>query len=120
MFPMIYAGELSTVFLDLRYFLIVADMKESVAYDIVNAVFALTFVVTRVFVYGYGIFSILQVQEGIRERLPLAQVAMLGLLPLGWVMNAFWGRIIAMKVVDKMLGNSKNSVKQTRVTTVSS
>ena len=104
MFPLFYLGELSTVFLNARFFFTRFGLKESWQYEAANAGFALSFIGVRVFLYGYGVLGVFQNLTALRANLSVAQQAVfLGLLPAGWLLNLYWSRLVFLKVWRRLV-----------------
>ena len=86
-------AELSTPFLNMRWFLAVLGRKEGGLYDTVSMAFALTFLLTRVLGYGIGIAHLwMQRALWLREWRGLA-LSIAG-VHAGFGLNLFWGRTV--------------------------
>ena len=95
-FAWLICGELSTPFLNLRWYLkLVGGNKESTGMKVNNVVFALLFFVSRVVVYGLGLAHIVAnrtfLMGGNMNNIPLPLISLVfGLLTGGYAMNLVW------------------------------
>jgi hypothetical protein len=86
-FPVLYIGELSTVFLDARLLYRKFDMEEVWA----SAAFALTFAVTRIVLMGVLVVHLLSsYHEAFSLLGPMHRVSYLGGVPAMYCLNWFW------------------------------
>ena len=106
-FGWLVVGEGSTIFLNIRWYLLKSGRDKGVWIDRINGLFALTFFITRIGIYSAGMIHVLYYSW--EEVLSLPKVcgvpwSMLGLtcgcMILGWVLNFVWGyKILSMVVV---------------------
>lgn len=88
-FSWLIGGELSTIFLNARWFLKRSGRSSSRLYVIVQGLFAVTFFLTRVLIYGVGLYDFVSNDPNIFRRvevwqiIPFLFVAMYGL-------NLYW------------------------------
>lgn len=87
-------GELSTLFLHLRWFLVVLDRKQSKLYSLFSKLFAVTFLFTRVFCFGLGLLN-MWLHRGVWLQLPYGLHAVTVGIHLGYALNLFWGMKVA-------------------------
>lgn len=107
-FAVMYLGELSSFFLNLRLVYRSIGKKEI----LISAAFAATFTVTRVIVLGMLIHHILSHTAELRELLsPLLQISYLGLLPAVYAMNLWWFYKI-LTTIAKMFNKSGSNSQQ--------
>jgi hypothetical protein len=85
--------ELSTPFLNLRWFFAASSMKEGRGYFWSSLLFAITFLLTRVLGYGLGIFDMMRSYGEWKVNRGLHLVA-LG-LGMGYALNLFWSVKVA-------------------------
>ena len=92
-FAPMYIGELSTLFLNVRMVHREFDRTESWA----SAAFAVTFIATRVVIFGALVGHLLLNQRAARQLLsPPLQLSYLVLVPAMWALNLFWStKVIA-------------------------
>lgn len=104
-------GELSTLPLNVRFFIINTGNSDTAAMTLANGLFAVSFFLTRVALYWYGLFDYLL--YGPRQLLahgtPEPLVAgVTFLLVLGAVLNVFWFKQIVDVAMDSKSGKSTN------------
>lgn len=58
--PYIVIGELSTIFLDLRWFLTDMKLKSRGVYKVTNELFAVSFTTTRILLYPFGVLKVMR------------------------------------------------------------
>jgi len=108
-FPFVWLilAELSTSFVNFRWFLAVTNRKESASYRVNGYALLLTFLSTRVFLYAWGLWDIFQnlwpeIERGTEDEPWLRMMPYL-LIP-GFALNLFWSvKLIqgAAKVLTK-------------------
>eukprot|EP00465_Bigelowiella_longifila_P012108 CAMPEP_0185260150 /NCGR_PEP_ID=MMETSP1359-20130426/8789_1 /TAXON_ID=552665 /ORGANISM="Bigelowiella longifila, Strain CCMP242" /LENGTH=182 /DNA_ID=CAMNT_0027846301 /DNA_START=1 /DNA_END=549 /DNA_ORIENTATION=+ len=103
-FCWLIAGEASTPFLNLRWFLINTGNGDTLAMKITNITFALSFFAARVVLYGIGLFDLLT-HRGIILSSPqipsLVSKSLLVLIVAGYLLNLMWMRNIANMAMGK-------------------
>ncbi|KAL9191545.1 hypothetical protein ACHAXT_001251 [Thalassiosira profunda] len=96
-FGWLIVGELSTIFLNMRWFLLKSGRDKSQMLDAINQYFAASFFLTRIGIYTVGVVQLyLQIDEILlmpeKSGVPIALLGMtLGGIMLGWVLNLLWG-----------------------------
>ena len=103
-FGWLIVGELSTIFLNMRWFLLKSGQERSPLLDKTNGLFAATFFLTRVGFYSAGVLHLFYYSLSELERLPDESgvpIALLGMtcgcILLGLGLNLLWGsKIFAM------------------------
>ena len=97
-FGWLYIGEASTIFLNIRWFLLKSGRENSNLLDKMNQYFAGTFFLTRVGIYTVGVVHLfycnLPEMMSLPEKsgVPISLLAMtVGCLLLGWALNMLWG-----------------------------
>ena len=138
-FGWLIVGELSTIFLNIRWFLIKTNNNSSngggscnkssnsnsnssplLLLDKVNGMFAATFFITRIGMYTMGIIHLFYYSYTELRSLPVetgVPISLLGLtcgcMLLGWVLNMLWGyKILAMVIDDRRGGGSSKKKKE--------
>ena len=117
-FGWLIVGEGSTVFLNVRWFLLKSGRCGGGAWarrlDRVNTAFAATFFLTRVGVYSVGVVHLFGGCRAELRSVPAVSgvpVSLFGVtcgcMLLGWVLNVFWG----YKIMGMVLGKSKQTTK---------
>ncbi|KAL3756958.1 hypothetical protein ACHAWU_007337 [Discostella pseudostelligera] len=105
-FGWLVVGEGSTIFLNVRWYLLKSKRENGRWMQLVNGLFAISFFITRIGIYSSGMIHLLYYSWD--ELLSLPQVcgvpwSMLGLtcgcMMLGWVLNFVWGYKILCMVV---------------------
>jgi hypothetical protein len=89
-FAWLVFGELSTPFLNQRWFYAVADLKESQGYVVSSMMFGITFLMTRVAGYSWGFFDLWK-HKDLWIDLPIGLKFVVFGLHLGFALNLFWG-----------------------------
>ena len=114
-FGWLVVGEGSTVFLNVRWYLLKSGRDKGRMIDAVQGLFALTFFATRIIIYSAGMIHLLYNSREELVSLPeLSGVpwAMLGMtcgcMILGWLLNIVWGYKILLMVVGDGVGGSKS------------
>ena len=112
-FSWLLIGELSTLPLNVRWFLITSGRGATRAMTAVNVSFALSFFCTRILLYGAGLAHLWLSRSTLLSmtRPPPAGVlnVVLALLTVGFALNAFWfKRIVSMATGGGQRGRSKN------------
>lgn len=112
-FSWLLCGELSSIPLNVRWFLINSGRGDTAALRMANVAFASTFFASRVVVYGAGLAHLWAVRaelfgalDGLVER-PLL-LLVLGLLVAGYGLNLVWMR----KIVSMALGGAGSGKKR--------
>ena len=103
-FAWLTTGELSSIALNIRWFLINSGHGDSSALHVAQLAFALLFAVTRVLIYGLGLVHLAMHQHellstsGALSAVPTPLVLLvLGLLVGGYCLNLMWmGKIVRM------------------------
>ena len=103
-------AELSTPFLNLRWFLAVADMKSGKAYLLASWAFALTFLVTRVGGYAWGIFDIWRSYHLWKVAKPGLYAVVAG-CHAGFALNLFWSQAVIGALLRAAGGGKKPKAK---------
>ncbi|KAL3783990.1 hypothetical protein HJC23_013370 [Cyclotella cryptica] len=112
-FGWLVVGELSTIFLNLRWFLLKSGRDKSLLLERANMSFAASFFLTRNVVYTLGMVHLFYVSW--KELSMLSEVSgvpvgwlllTVGCIFLGWGLNVVWGYKI-LKMVRKKNGNKK-------------
>ena len=99
-------GELSTPFLNGRWFLAVLGQKSGATYTTVTVTFALTFLATRVVGYMLGIADIWKCYPLWKE----AQTGLYGVIAgchAGLLLNLFWSRSVVGALVRTLKGKGE-------------
>ena len=102
-FAWLSIAELSTPFLHLRWFFAVLEEKESRRYTISPLLFAVTFLLTRVFGYVVGLWD-LWLAFGIWSKNPLGSYILVFAMHVGFVLNFLWS-IKVTKALAKAAAN---------------
>mmetsp|Transcript_41766 Transcript_41766/g.83801 ORF Transcript_41766/g.83801 Transcript_41766/m.83801 type:complete len:101 (-) Transcript_41766:512-814(-) len=92
-------GEISSIPLNVRWFLLTTGRRNSAALRAANSSFALTFFCCRVLAYGAGLLHLLTLRVELAtlggERVPMPLlVVVLALLVAGYGLNLMWFRKI--------------------------
>ena len=112
-------GELSTVFLNVRWILIKAGQGQTTTFKIIQNLFALSFFITRIIIYTRGVYEwwigkrpILTdiVSQGHVPALPMLSIACSILF--GWLLNLFWFYKILMMGRGRKQHNTTTKVKK--------
>lgn len=101
-FTWLILGELSTVFLDMRWWLIGTGQTESrsSAFMAVQVLFALSFFATRVLLYGWGLWRLLSEDPNVFAEASVWQITPVA-LTAGYALNLFWFVGIVGKLTAK-------------------
>lgn len=134
-FGWLIVGELSTIFLNIRWFLIKTNSNSldggggsnsktsssrssTLLLDKVNGMFAATFFLTRIGIYTIGIIHLFYYSSTELRSLPVetgVPISLLGLtcgcMLLGWVLNMLWGYKILAMVIDDGRGGGSSKKK---------
>jgi hypothetical protein len=114
-FGWLVVGEGSTIFLNVRWYLLKSGRENGKWMQIVNGLFAVSFFITRIGIYSSGMIHLLYFSWD--ELLSLPKVcgvpwSMLGLtcgcMMLGWVLNFVWG----YKILCMVVGGGKKKKQQ--------
>ena len=109
-FGWLITGEVSTIFLNWRWFLLKSGRDKGSLIENINIMFAASFFFSRIVLYTAGIvhlyiFSMSELKSLSSlevSGVPLAALgATCGCMILGWVLNIFWGIKILSKVARK-------------------
>ncbi|KAL3935299.1 MAG: hypothetical protein SGBAC_009155 [Bacillariaceae sp.] len=106
-FSWLIIGELSTIFLNIRWTLIKTGRGSSTVFQSVQYAFALTFFITRVVVYLYGVMELFQQREilfGIVSSGRVPGIFMgitLSFVGAGSLLNIIWFQKIAAMAISK-------------------
>ncbi|KAL7443265.1 hypothetical protein ACHAXM_008821 [Skeletonema potamos] len=109
-FGWLITGELSTIFLNWRWFLLKSGRDSGSLIENINSMFAASFFSSRIVIYTAGIFhlyifSVSELKSLSSPEVSGVPVSALGItcgcLILGWVLNLYWGVKIAKKVAAK-------------------
>jgi len=110
-FGWLIVGEMSTIFLNLRWFMLKTGRQGSAALKVINSLFASTFIMTRIGIYTCGVVQLFGHSINEVRRLPDLSgvpvpflVATCGCILLGWILNLIWGFKIAKMM---MMGEAK-------------
>ncbi|CAJ1966821.1 unnamed protein product [Cylindrotheca closterium] len=115
-FSWLIIGELSTIFLNIRWALIKTGRGNTIFFQGVQYAFALTFFITRVVIYLYGVFELFQRRETLFEIVSTGRVPgifmgiTLSFVAAGSLLNAIWFQKIAAMA---MLKQTKKDTKAT-------
>ena len=91
--------EISTIFLNLRWFVINTGNGSSAIYWIASYLFVICFIIFRIFIYAIGLLDIYMWYNEIQKSLStsnlpaikiICTVAILFLVFLGWILQLFW------------------------------
>jgi len=138
-FGWLIIGEISTVFLNVRWFLIKTGRGATQALQVVQQLFAMTFFVTRVLIYGMGTINLFQQRTHLQALVHQGRVpkTFLGIslffIVIGCLLNMFWFKTIATmafaknkstttttKTTNSKLASSPRTVKMMRTSSASS
>lgn len=115
-FSWLIIGELSTILLNIRWALIKTGRGDTIFFQGVQYAFALTFFITRVVIYLYGVMELCQQREILFEivssgRVPGIFMAMtLSFVGAGSLLNAIWfQKIAAMAMSTQTKKETKTS-----------
>ena len=106
-FGWLIVGELSTIFLNWRWFLLKSGRHSGTLLENVNTMFAASFFLCRIGIYTAGIvhlyfFSMSELKSLPSEEVSGVPLAALGItcgcMLLGWLLNLYWGSKILKKV----------------------
>ncbi|KAL3143844.1 hypothetical protein ABBQ32_003667 [Trebouxia sp. C0010 RCD-2024] len=87
--------EVSTPFLNIRWHLAVLGWKDGPAYLYNGLALLVSFVVSRVILYGLGLLDLLRLRHlWLQPSIPLGYKGVVALFGLGWALNVYWGRLI--------------------------
>jgi hypothetical protein len=118
-FGWLVVGEISTIFLNWRWFLLKSGREEGVWIKLVNGLFAFSFFVTRNVIYSCGMvhllwFSLEEVKSlPEASGVPLGWFSMtVGCMFLGWALNFVWGWKILNMMISGRSGEGKKRKKQ--------
>ena len=95
-FTWLIIGEISTIFMNLRWFLIKTGRGDMKLCRVVENLFALTFFVTRIVIYSMGVFDLATQKSELidavkRERVPLIFLGVsVFFICVGFILNFFW------------------------------
>mmetsp|Transcript_5206 Transcript_5206/g.11395 ORF Transcript_5206/g.11395 Transcript_5206/m.11395 type:complete len:317 (+) Transcript_5206:42-992(+) len=103
-FGWLIAGELSTIFLNTRWFMLKSGRENSPLLGRVNELFAATFFLTRIGMYSAGMIHLFCFSMPELKSLPEISgvpISLLGMtcgcMTLGWILNMLWGyKILAL------------------------
>jgi hypothetical protein len=101
-------AELSTVFLNMRWFLAVSDAKETVAYYITSLCFAVSFLATRVLGYFLGVWDIWHKWSLWKDAQWGLYVVVAG-CHAGLLLNLFWSRMVVKAVARAIRKEAKSA-----------
>ena len=106
-FPVMYAGELSTLFLNVRLVYRALGASEQWA----SIAFAAAFFSTRVLLFGLLVAHLVLNADALRALLsPPLRVSYVGLLPLLYALNLFWWGQIC-KAIARILSKENQARK---------
>ena len=99
-------GELSTIFLNWRWFLLKSGRDSGMLLENINSMFAAAFFLCRVCIYTAGVvhlflFSLPELKSLASEKIGVpipALVITCGCVVIGWLLNIFWGWKILSKL----------------------
>jgi hypothetical protein len=106
-FSWLIIGELSTIFLNIRWALIKTGRGSAAIFQGVQYAFALTFFITRVVIYLYGVMELFQQREILFEIVSTGRVPgifmgiTLSFVGAGSLLNAVWFQKIAAMAMSK-------------------
>lgn len=118
-FGWLIVGEMSTIFLNWRWFLLKSGRDSGVLLENVNTMFAASFFLTRIVMYTAGIvhlyvFSMSELKSLSSPEVSGVPLSALGItcgcMLLGWLLNLYWGSKILRKVAR---GRTNVTVKST-------
>ena len=99
-------AELSTPFLNGRWFLAVAGLKETKAYAGMSLAFALSFLATRVLLYGWGLYDLWRHYAHWKD----AKIGLYGVIAgchAGFVLNLVWSRSVIAALIKAARGGAR-------------
>lgn len=99
------SGEISTIFLQTRNILKANNLTKGRMYSDVSKLFAVTFVPTRVFLFGFGLL----------EAWNNCYRKVFCVLCLPYALNLYWACIIVKKVVHHITNGSDRSIRDDSV-----
>lgn len=112
-FGWLVVGEISTIFLNTRWFLLKSGREHSKFLNVTNRLFALAFFVTRNIVYTIGMIHLFWFSWDEVQSLPevsgvprILSGMTQGCMLLGWGLNAVWG----YKILNMVMGEKKKMV----------
>ena len=94
------SGEISTVFLQTRKILKANNLTHGRMYSYVSKLFVVTFIPTRVFLFGFGLI----------DTWINCHREMFWVLCLPWVLNLYWSCIIVKKVILHITNESDRTI----------
>jgi hypothetical protein len=109
-FGWLITGEVSTIFLNWRWFLLKSGRDSGLLIENINIMFAASFFFSRIVMYTAGImhlyiFSVSELKSLSSPEVSGVPMSALGItcgcMLLGWVLNLYWGFKIAKKVAAK-------------------
>mmetsp|Transcript_2544 Transcript_2544/g.5431 ORF Transcript_2544/g.5431 Transcript_2544/m.5431 type:complete len:316 (+) Transcript_2544:260-1207(+) len=113
-FGWLIVGEGSTIFLNIRWFLLKSGRGNSALLDKTNGLFASTFFMTRIGIYSAGVIHLFYNSLPELRSLPAktgVPIPLLGLtcgcMLLGWALNIVWGYKILAMVTGKTNGKKQ-------------
>lgn len=100
MFAWLIIGEASTSLLNLRWLLIKAGKGSTLYFKVIQFLFALVFLITRVLIYATGLLYQLTILRHVLPFAPsVAVVSTMGFVVVGFVINLMWmGKIYKIAV----------------------
>jgi len=105
-FAWLILAELSTPFLHLRWYMAVTNQKGSPWYTFFSAMFAVTFLVTRVMGYTWGLWDMWWQGSHFWIHSPVGAYYVVAAIHLGYALNLFWGVKVVTALV-KVVTNIK-------------
>lgn len=116
-FGWLITGELSTIFLNWRWFLLKSGHDSGPLIYNINTMFAASFFLCRIIIYTAGIvhlyfFSLAELKSLLLPEVSGVSMSLLGItcgcMVLGWLLNIFWG----LKILSKVIGQyTKTTVR---------
>mmetsp|Transcript_15644 Transcript_15644/g.24284 ORF Transcript_15644/g.24284 Transcript_15644/m.24284 type:complete len:315 (-) Transcript_15644:46-990(-) len=125
-FGWLISGELSTIFLNWRWFLLKSGRDSGSLIENVNSMFAASFFISRNVMYTAGIvhlyiFSMSELKSLLSPDVAGVPLSALGItcesMLLGWLLNLYWGAKILRKVARAARAGPKVAVNDTAAVT---
>mmetsp|Transcript_16524 Transcript_16524/g.67867 ORF Transcript_16524/g.67867 Transcript_16524/m.67867 type:complete len:197 (-) Transcript_16524:1238-1828(-) len=101
-FGWLIVGEVSTIFLNIRWFLIKLGYGATSFMTAANFLFALTFFIARIVVYTFGVYDLYYSAQYLTRPNMVGRCMLVGGILIGYVLNLIWFKKIAL------IGFSKN------------
>ncbi|KAJ8902101.1 hypothetical protein NDN08_006509 [Rhodosorus marinus] len=109
-FGWLIVGEVSTIFLNSRWFLIKLGYGATPIMTAANILFALSFFIFRIVIYTFGVYELYYSSQYLTRPNLVGRCMLIGGILIGYVLNIFWFKKIAL------LGFSKNQKEKGKTT----